>query len=226
MRKAAAAVGSAAFFVVAPGVVAGLVPWWLTGWRVAQPLPDWGPLRAVGAVLIAGGRWCWCTPSGGSSWRASAPPRRSRPRSGWSWAGSSGTSGTPCTWRSWRPTIVGQALALGQLSLLVYAAAVAGATATFVHWCEEPTPPSLAGERLTAVRPLVRGADPARAAPRRSRGWRGVWLPPPWRAFCGSTRIGADDRGYDGPTATRPCPLGALELRRAGGFPGPDRCIP
>jgi hypothetical protein len=31
MRKPTAAAGSAAFFALAPGVVAGLVPWWLTG---------------------------------------------------------------------------------------------------------------------------------------------------------------------------------------------------
>ena len=32
MNRAVAGVGSAAFFVAAPGVVAGLVPWLLTGW--------------------------------------------------------------------------------------------------------------------------------------------------------------------------------------------------
>ena len=35
MRRSAAAVGSAAFFVLAPGVVAGLVPWLITRWQVA-----------------------------------------------------------------------------------------------------------------------------------------------------------------------------------------------
>ena len=33
MRKITAIAGSAVFLVIAPGVVAGLVPWWLTGWR-------------------------------------------------------------------------------------------------------------------------------------------------------------------------------------------------
>lgn len=35
MRKTKALIGSALFLVVAPGVVAGLVPWLLTGWRFA-----------------------------------------------------------------------------------------------------------------------------------------------------------------------------------------------
>jgi hypothetical protein len=30
MRRTAAAAGSTLFFAAAPGVVAGLVPWWLT----------------------------------------------------------------------------------------------------------------------------------------------------------------------------------------------------
>ena len=34
MRRVMAAAGSAVFFVLGPGLVAGLVPWWLTGWQV------------------------------------------------------------------------------------------------------------------------------------------------------------------------------------------------
>jgi protein-S-isoprenylcysteine O-methyltransferase Ste14 len=41
-----------AFLVVAPGVVAGLAPWLIAGWRVDD---DWGFLRIVGGILIAGG---------------------------------------------------------------------------------------------------------------------------------------------------------------------------
>src|SRR4029450_3416401 len=46
-----------AHFVLQPGVVAGLVPWWLTGWRVRQPLPSWAwtPLRGAGGGLLAAG---------------------------------------------------------------------------------------------------------------------------------------------------------------------------
>jgi protein-S-isoprenylcysteine O-methyltransferase Ste14 len=52
MRRSAAATGSALFFALAPGTVAGLIPWWLTGWRVRQPLPHWAPLRVLGIVLV------------------------------------------------------------------------------------------------------------------------------------------------------------------------------
>ena len=55
MRRSVAATGTAVFFAVAPATVAGLVPWWLTGWRLGQPLPVWAPLRAVGALLVVVG---------------------------------------------------------------------------------------------------------------------------------------------------------------------------
>lgn len=47
--RTSAAVGSAFFFVVAPCVVAGVVPWLMTGWRAGQSLPDWA--RILGALF-------------------------------------------------------------------------------------------------------------------------------------------------------------------------------
>ncbi|HET9556458.1 MAG TPA: isoprenylcysteine carboxyl methyltransferase, partial [Actinomycetota bacterium] len=55
MRKAGAALGSAVFFALAPGVVAGLVPWWLTGWQVRSLPAWWLPLRLAGVVLLVAG---------------------------------------------------------------------------------------------------------------------------------------------------------------------------
>ena len=51
--KAAAIAGSAGFLVVAPGVVAGLVPWWLTGWQQGADWPV--PVRVAGGLLITAG---------------------------------------------------------------------------------------------------------------------------------------------------------------------------
>ena len=53
MRKSWAAIGSLIFLVVAPGTVAGLGPWLLTGWAVGEASPQLvAPLRIVGAVLV------------------------------------------------------------------------------------------------------------------------------------------------------------------------------
>ena len=51
MRKLTAVAGSVVFLVVAPGVVAGLVPWWLTGWHVGSSWPVL--VRVAGVVMIA-----------------------------------------------------------------------------------------------------------------------------------------------------------------------------
>jgi hypothetical protein len=50
VRKIAAVAGSAVFFAVAPGTVAGLGPWLLTRWRPGTPFTSWPllPARASG----------------------------------------------------------------------------------------------------------------------------------------------------------------------------------
>jgi protein-S-isoprenylcysteine O-methyltransferase Ste14 len=53
MKRPAATAGSALFFALAPGTVAGLLPWSLTGWRIGTALP-W-PARLFGALLILTG---------------------------------------------------------------------------------------------------------------------------------------------------------------------------
>ena len=52
MRKVLAVIGSAVFLVIAPGFVAGLVPWWISHWRSNPPFGGTPLFRYVGAVLI------------------------------------------------------------------------------------------------------------------------------------------------------------------------------
>ncbi len=54
-RRAFAVLGSAVFLVIAPGVVAGLVPWWISRWRFGPPLLGFWPVRIIGALLIFAG---------------------------------------------------------------------------------------------------------------------------------------------------------------------------
>ena len=137
MRKGRAAAGSLVFLVLAPGIVAGLVPWVLTGWRVRQPLPYWVPLQAAGLILLAVGvvvllHAFWRFVIEGLGTPAPVAPTKRLVVGG--------------LYRYVRnpmylavtAIIVGQALALGQLILLLYAAAFAVAVVAFVHWYEEP----------------------------------------------------------------------------------------
>jgi hypothetical protein len=55
MRTGNAAIGSFVFLLLVPGVVAGLVPWWLTGWHVRGSSPYYLPLRVAGMLLVAAG---------------------------------------------------------------------------------------------------------------------------------------------------------------------------
>ena len=50
-----ATLGSLAFLVLAPGIVAGLIPWLLTGWRPLPPADGLGALRWAGLILVAAG---------------------------------------------------------------------------------------------------------------------------------------------------------------------------
>ncbi len=140
MRKPMAAAGTAVFFVLAPGVVAGLLPWWLTGWRVRQPLPwwAWAPLRVAGGVLIAAGVAVLVTAFVRFVAEGAGTPAPAAPTQHLVIGGLYRYVRNPM-YLAVVATIVGQALVLGQPALLLYAAAADAAMAAFVHGYEEPT---------------------------------------------------------------------------------------
>ena len=53
IRRVLAIVGSAAFLVLAPGFVAGMVPWWISHWRFETALLGLPVLRVAGGALFA-----------------------------------------------------------------------------------------------------------------------------------------------------------------------------
>jgi protein-S-isoprenylcysteine O-methyltransferase Ste14 len=137
MRRLMAAAGSLVFFVVAPGVVAGLVPWWLTGWRVLQPLPYWAPLRVAGVILLAGGAFVLAEAFARFVTEGLGTPAPVAPTDRLVVGGMYRYVRNPM-YLAVVATITGQALALGQPALLLYAAAVGAATWAFARWYEEP----------------------------------------------------------------------------------------
>jgi protein-S-isoprenylcysteine O-methyltransferase Ste14 len=164
MRTARAAVGSAVFFLAAPGMVAGVVPYWLTGWRAAEP--PW-PLRAGGAVLIAGGiaglvhAFARFVTEGGGTPAPIAPTTRLV-------VGGLYRHVRNPMYVSVLGAIAGQALLLGRPRLLAYGAAVFAAVASFVRWYEEPTLLAQYGADYEAYRRAVRAWVP------RLRPWDGA----------------------------------------------------
>jgi protein-S-isoprenylcysteine O-methyltransferase Ste14 len=55
MQRATAAIGTTIFFVFAPCVVAGVVPWLISRWKFSFPVPGVQLTRFVGAALIVAG---------------------------------------------------------------------------------------------------------------------------------------------------------------------------
>jgi protein-S-isoprenylcysteine O-methyltransferase Ste14 len=54
-RRVFAVLGTAVFLLLAPGTVAGLVPWWISRWRMQAPFLGFTPFRVIGALLVVNG---------------------------------------------------------------------------------------------------------------------------------------------------------------------------
>ena len=55
MKRLSAVVGTGLFLLLAPGTVAGLVPWWITRWSMQAPLLGFSGFRVIGALMIVAG---------------------------------------------------------------------------------------------------------------------------------------------------------------------------
>lgn len=135
MRKPQAMIGSAIFFAVAPGIVAGVLPWWLTGWRMS---PAWAPLRAAGVLLTAAGAVFLLHAFARFVTEGLGTPAPVAPTEHLVTGGVYRYVRNPM-YLAVLAAIVGQSLLFGQPVLLAYAAVVAIAVASFVLGYEEPT---------------------------------------------------------------------------------------
>jgi protein-S-isoprenylcysteine O-methyltransferase Ste14 len=137
MKVSTAAAGSAAFFVVAPGTVVGVIPWLITRWE----LPDYGVAgrvaQGIGVVLIVAGlvpvvhAFTQFAKAGGTSVPL-APTQRLVV------TGFNRFVRNPM-YVGLLVVILGQALLFGSIDLVVYAVVMWVVSASFVHWYEEPT---------------------------------------------------------------------------------------
>jgi protein-S-isoprenylcysteine O-methyltransferase Ste14 len=157
-----AALGSLLFLLVAPGVVAGLIPWWLTRWEVEEPFPLWAPLRVVGALLIAAGVLALLDSFRRFVVEGLGTPAPVAPTEELVVGGLYRYVRNPM-YVAVAATIFGQALLLGQLVLFAYGAVFVAVVAAFVHWYEEPTLARTYGEQYDEYRRSVPGWIPRRS---------------------------------------------------------------
>ena len=165
MRKATAAAGSAVFLVIAPGVVAGLIPWWLTGWRIGAAYPV--PVRVTGAVLTGAGAAVLLGAFAQFAVQGRGTPAPPAPTEQLVVRGLYRYVRNPM-YLAVLAVITGQAILLGRPVLLGYAAVVAAAFVAFVYGYEQPTLARRYGAQYQAYRQDVPGwwprLRPARTA--------------------------------------------------------------
>jgi protein-S-isoprenylcysteine O-methyltransferase Ste14 len=154
MRTTTAAVGSSVFFLAAPTMVAGAIPWGLTRWHGGHVPAWWLPVQVVGALLVAAAVGVLLN----AFWRFVVEGR-----------------GTPAPvaptdelvvgglYRHVRnpmyvavvSAVIGQALLLARPMLAAYAVGLGALFAAFVHWYEEPALHRQHGDRYERYRQAV-----------------------------------------------------------------------
>lgn len=55
MKRLSALLGTGIFLLIAPGIVAGVVPWWISRWQMRAPLLGVSAFRILGVILILEG---------------------------------------------------------------------------------------------------------------------------------------------------------------------------
>jgi protein-S-isoprenylcysteine O-methyltransferase Ste14 len=156
-----AAAGTLLFLVVAPGVVAGVIPWALTGWESGEAFGSLGLVRALGAVSIAAGVAALLEAFARFAFEGSGTPAPVAPTERLVIGGLYRFVRNPM-YLAVGATILGQAFLLLRPILLGYAAVFLLVVAAFVHWYEEPTLARRYGAQYAAYRSAVPGWFPRR----------------------------------------------------------------
>ena len=135
MTKLRAALGSVVFLAVAPGVVAGLIPYWLTQWESSDPPV---PLVVIGAILVVAGTAVLLRAFARFAFEGVGTPAPVAPTERLVIGGAYRYVRNPM-YLAVGSVILGQALLLGRAVLLAYLAVFGLAVEAFVRLYEEPT---------------------------------------------------------------------------------------
>ncbi len=160
MRRSAAAIGSAVFFVLAPGVVAGLVPWLITRWQIPGPISPSAIIRmTAGAVLLVAAvvvlvrAFARFVVEGGGTPAPVAPTQRLVVGGDYRFVRNP-------MYFAVVTAVLAQAMIFGSLALLLYALVVWAIMAAFVRWYEEPLLLERYGDDYQRYRQAVRAWVP------------------------------------------------------------------
>ncbi len=151
MRRPVAATGSAVFMALAPGVVAGAMPWWLTGWRGAD---WWPPARVFGGVLVLAGALVLVQAFVRFVVEGLGTPAPVAPTEHLVIGGLYRHVRNPM-YLAVVATTLGQALIFGRPVLVGYSAVVAAAMWAFATWYEEPALTGQFGAEYTTYKNAV-----------------------------------------------------------------------
>ena len=168
MQRTSAVLGTAIFFVVAPFLAAGIIPWWITRWQFRPPFLGLELTRAIGVVLIIAGvpgivdSFARFALQGLGTPAPVAPPQKLVVTGLYRYVRNP-------MYGSVLAIVVGQALLFGDWRLMVYAALFWLACHAYVILYEERTLQHKFGAEYDAFR-----ANVPRWIPRLSP-WRGAW---------------------------------------------------
>ena len=158
MSRARAAAGSALFLVLAPGTMAVLVPYLLTGWDAADP---WIAAQVAGAVLIAAGAAVLLDAFARFALQGLGTPSPTTPTERLVITGPNRYVRNPM-YLAVTALSLGQWLLLGRPVLLAWAFVFLATTYAFVRGYEEPTLLAEYGEEYERYRATVPGWWPRR----------------------------------------------------------------
>ena len=161
-----AVIGSIVFLFVAPGIVAGAIPGWITGWQLNPPLLGLEPLRWLGGLLIALGAVLLLETFSRFALQGLGTPAPIAPTKTLVVTGSYRFVRNPM-YVAVVSLILGQGLLFGSAAALVYGLVVWLTVHLFVRAYEEPTLSQTYGEQYDRYRGNVRRWTP------RLTPWRG-----------------------------------------------------
>jgi protein-S-isoprenylcysteine O-methyltransferase Ste14 len=131
-----AVLGSALFLLIAPGIVAGVIPWWLTGWSTEARVH---PVVVVtGGLLVVAGGAVLLHAFARFALEGRGTPAPVAPTDQLVVGGAYRYVRNPM-YLAVAATILGQALILGRWGLLLYLLFFGTAVGAFVRFYEEPT---------------------------------------------------------------------------------------